>query len=324
MVYGTGWIKAPVIFSRNDGNLTHMEVLLGLGSIQSLLGGTIQGAFKVVVNDVEIPQAVAGQDMTTTGWYNIVSTGAIARSFRSRFHRRKQSAAGRPVWKHGRYRNRCAQQNQYRAKRTDGRSAFTRPVTRRIQCRWHFAVDYLFSQSRLGHSRYSPAVRLEPFDVNMATFASAASFCDTLISTTDLNGNPLMVPRFQCNLILMKRQSAAEIIRGIRVASSLMIRFGVNGLLELLPETTLANQQPTLPDGGNSTASLNGGWPAYEFSDGSGTFSESRGLKRCFEHHPDFEKHRGNLQPPQSGVPGRIERVSTGFSYRWSTQTTWR
>ena len=34
VVYGTGWLKAPVIFARNDGNLTHMEVLLGIGELQ--------------------------------------------------------------------------------------------------------------------------------------------------------------------------------------------------------------------------------------------------------------------------------------------------
>ncbi len=73
IVYGTGWLKAPVIFARNDGNLTHMEVLLGMGPIQSIL--------KLVVNDVEIPQGVQGQDMTTTGWYNIVTTGTRQGNF---------------------------------------------------------------------------------------------------------------------------------------------------------------------------------------------------------------------------------------------------
>src|SRR6478752_5964637 len=63
IVYGSGWLKAPVIFARNDGNLTHMEVLLGTGPIQSP-----QSVLKVVVNDIEIPQAVSGQDMTTSGW----------------------------------------------------------------------------------------------------------------------------------------------------------------------------------------------------------------------------------------------------------------
>jgi len=68
-------------------------------------------------------------------------------------------------------------------------------------------------------------------DLDLASFASAAEFCQTLISTTDLNGNPIQVPRFECNLILTKRQSAAVIVRGIRVGSSLMLRYGWTGLL---------------------------------------------------------------------------------------------
>ena len=42
--------------------------------------------------------------------------------------------------------------------------------------------------------------------------------------------------RYSCDLVLTKRQSAAVIVRGIWVASSLMIRYGVSGLLELFPE----------------------------------------------------------------------------------------
>ncbi len=110
-------------------------------------------------------------------------------------------------------------------------------------------------------------------DLDIESFASAADYCQELISTTDLNGNAIQVPRFECNLVLTKRQSAAAIIRGIRVGSSLMLRYGATGLVQLLPETTLAAQQPALPDGGNSTETLNNGWPAYEFSDSSGPFS---------------------------------------------------
>ena len=62
-------------------------------------------------------------------------------------------------------------------------------------------------------------------------------------------------------------------VKGIRNGSSLMLTYGNGGLLTLRVENTLALQQPTLPDGSNSTEMLNGGWPAYEFSDGSATFS---------------------------------------------------
>jgi hypothetical protein len=110
-------------------------------------------------------------------------------------------------------------------------------------------------------------------ELNVASFASSAVFCSTVINTQDFNGNTIQVPRYECNLVLTKRQSVAAVVRGIRTASSLMLRYGANGLLELLPETTLAAQQKTLPDGGNSTTALAGGWPAYEFSDASAPFS---------------------------------------------------
>ena len=83
----------------------------------------------------------------------------------------------------------------------------------------------------------------------------------------------MATPRFECNLVIETRRSAAEVAKGIRNGSSLMLTYGMSGLLTLRVENTLALQQPTLPDGSNSTETLNGGWPAYEFSDGSATFS---------------------------------------------------
>ena len=56
MIYGTVWQTPTVVFSRNDGNLTRMEVLLGIGQIQ--------GVVTVLVNDVEIPLGVTGANMT--------------------------------------------------------------------------------------------------------------------------------------------------------------------------------------------------------------------------------------------------------------------
>jgi hypothetical protein len=110
-------------------------------------------------------------------------------------------------------------------------------------------------------------------ELNLSSFGLSAAFCNAVISTKDFNGNTIQVPRYECNLVLTKRQSVAAVARGIRTASSLMLRYGANGLLELSPETTLAAQQPTLPDGGNSVTTLSGGWPAYEFSDASASFS---------------------------------------------------
>jgi hypothetical protein len=265
IVYGTGWIKSPVVFSRNDGNLTHMETLLGLGPIASVL--------KVVVNDIEIPLATPGQDMTTTGWYAIVSSGSRQGAFNLDFVDSSGNPLGDP---HGSIAslsvvvpNRIS---------TGQSSPNVQVLMQGIQVDT-FGLDG--SAQGAVFSNNPAWVILDILrrcgwsltDLNLPAFANSAAFCATFISVTDLNGNQLQAPRYSCNLVLTKRQSAAVVVRGIRVASSLMIRYGVSGLLELLPETTIAGQQSTLPDGSNSVEILNGGWPVYEFSDASGPFS---------------------------------------------------
>ncbi len=60
LVYGTQWHVPDVVFSRNDGNLTRMEVLLGMVEIQD--------AMMVLVDDIVIPQGISGVNMTSTGW----------------------------------------------------------------------------------------------------------------------------------------------------------------------------------------------------------------------------------------------------------------
>ncbi|MBV8553384.1 MAG: phage tail protein [Acidobacteriaceae bacterium] len=265
IVYGTGWLKAPIVFSRNDGNLTHMEALLGMGMIQ--------GVLKVVVNDIEIPQVVAGQDMTNTGWFSAVTTGARQGNFNLDFTDSSGNPQGDP------YGSMSILSIVVPNRISSGRSLPKVEVLLQGVQIDVYNPDGSFQATTFTNN---PAwVILDILlrcgwsitDLNLPAFAASASFCDQLISTIDLNGNPLQVPRYECNLILTKRQSAATVVRGIRVASSLMLRYGVTGLLELLPETTLAAQQPTLPDGANSTEPLFGGWPVYEFSDASGPFS---------------------------------------------------
>ncbi len=44
-------------------------------------------------------------------------------------------------------------------------------------------------------------------EVDLVSFASAAAYCDAQIATTDLYGNAISIPRFQCNLVI---ESTAE------------------------------------------------------------------------------------------------------------------
>jgi hypothetical protein len=265
LVYGTGWLKAPVDFARNDGNLTHLEVILGMG--------VMQGILKVVVNDIEIPQGVAGANMTSTGWYSIVTAGTRGGGFNYDFTDSKGNPLGDP------YGSISVLSIVVPNRIASGSSLPNVEVLTQgmqLDC---YNLDGTFNSN--GFSNNPAWVILDILrrsgwatsELDLSSFARSAAFCGELISTADSNGNPLQVPRFQCNLLLTKRQSAAAVVRGIRVASSLMLRYGPTGLLELAPETTLASQQATLPDGSNSTATLAGGWPAYEFSDASGPFS---------------------------------------------------
>jgi hypothetical protein len=265
LVYGTGWLMAPVIFSRNDGNLTHMEVLLGTGAMQ--------GVLKVIVNDIEIPIAVNGTNMTATGWYNLVTTGTATGAFDYDFVDSSGNPVGDP------YGSLSVLLVVVPNSISTGTSLPTVEVLAQGLQLDQYATDGTYQDTAFTNN---PAwVILDILrranwllsEINLASFASAAAFCAELIQTTDLNGNPESLPNYGCNLLLIRRRSAAEIVRGVRVACGLMLRYGAQGLLELVPETTLANQSPTLPDGSNSTAPLSGGWPSYEFSDASGTFS---------------------------------------------------
>ncbi len=271
IVYGQGWLKAPVIFSRNDGNLTHIEVLAGMGT----LPGTLlqpSAILKVVVNDIEIPLAVQRTDMTTTGWYNAVTLGDRTGNFNLDFTDSNGNALGDP------YGSVSVISVVVPNRISSGNSLPN--VELLLQ---GIAVDTYNADGtfQTGYSNNPVWVILDILrrcgwsisDLNLPTFVASAEVCQTPIPTTDLNGITTSVPRFQCNLVLTKRQSAATVIRGIRVASSLMLRYGPTGLLELLPEAALATQQSALPDGSNSIGQLNGGWPAYEFSDGSAPFS---------------------------------------------------
>lgn len=265
LVYGTAWFKPPVIFARNDGNLTHMEALLGMGEVESVV--------KVVVNGVEIPEAHASANVTATGWFNAVTTGTTTGAFNLDF----ADSTGKPLG------------DPY-----GSMAVLSVVVPNQISNGQSLAkVEVLLNGLKLERFNTAGVSLGEAFtnnpawvlldvlrrsgwlatELDLASFAAAAAYCDELIETTDLYGNTAAIARFQCNLAIQSRRSAAELINGIRNASSLLLSFGADGLLRLRVEHTLAVQQAAQPAGSNSTETLNGGWPAYEFSDGSAEFS---------------------------------------------------
>jgi hypothetical protein len=261
MIYGTGWFGPGIVFLRNDGNLTHMELVLGIGQIQNVQ--------KVLVNQIEIPVGLPGTNMTGTGWYTLVSPGTRNGAFNLDFTDANGNPLGDPY----------------------GSVAFLSVVVPNLindgssLPEVQVLIDGLLlpaygsNGTNLGTSfSNNPAwvildillrIGWSIAEVDLNAFVATAAYCAEQIQTTDLFGNPIMTPRFQCNLLLKNRRSAADVIRGIRNACRLFLRYGSNGLLQLIVENTIALQQPSLPANSNATEELNGGWPAYEFGDGT-------------------------------------------------------
>ncbi len=261
LLYGTAWYTPPIVFTRNDGNLTHMEVLLGVGPIQDVQ--------KVLVNGIEIPIGRTGTNMTGTGWYNVLSLGSRSGAFNPDFKTASGSPAGDPYGSMA-YLS-VVVPNQI----NDGRSLPTVKVLADGLQLPTYGTDGSYICDTFTSN---PAWILLDIlrrcgwaltQLDVASFAQAAVFCDEEIQTQDLYGNSITIPRFQCKLVLQRRRNAGDLIRGIRNAARLLFTYNVGGLLQLQVENSLALQQAAKPAWSNSTETLNGGWPSYEFSDGS-------------------------------------------------------
>jgi len=265
LVYGTAWYAPPIVFARNDGNLTHMEVLLGMGQMQ--------GVIKLLVNDIEIPVGQAGTNMTATGWYNIVTLGTHSGAFNLDFTGSSGNPLGDP------YGSMAVLSVVVPNRISDGSSTpVIQALVQGIQLQRFNQDGTLRDQIFTNNSAWVILDVLQRSgwaldEIDLGSFATAAAHCDEVIQVTDLNGNPTSVPRYQCNLVLTTRRSAADVVRGIRNGAALFLTCGPGGLLQLKAENTLALQQPAQSSGTNSTDALDGGWPMYEFSDGSATFS---------------------------------------------------
>ncbi len=288
LLYGTGWYQPPVVFARNDGNLTRFEVLLGAGEIDRVV--------KVVVNDVEVPEAVDGANMTGTGWFRVVSPGKSSGAFNADFADAAGKAMGDPY----------------------GSMAFLSVVVpNRINSGTSVPRIQVLAQGlRLPRFDASGNALADEFtnnpawvlldvlrrsgwsqqDIDVPSFAAAAAYCDEPVNTLDIHGNHAVIPRFQCNLIIRKRRSAADIVRGIRNASGLILSYGSDGRITLRAENSIALQQADKPALSNSSEPLDGGWPAYEFSDGSAPFS---GILRKSNGEPHIRFYaRGAAESP--------------------------
>lgn len=265
IVYGTAWITAPVIFARNDGNLTHCEVLIG--------SGPIEGVQKVIANGIELPLGEAGRDMTATGWYNVLSTGHRNGGFNLTFTDSTGNPAGDP---HGS--TAALAVVLPNSVVTQGRMPKVEVLLDGMRLPRYDAAGLALGESFTRNPAWILLDLLrragwEMPEINVASFAASAALCDEFIPLRTPGGQQVQGPRFEANLALTQRRSLSEVVRGLRTAAALMITVDEEGRLTLTPESTLARQGAVKPAGTNSKQTLAGGWPAYEFGDGLNGFS---------------------------------------------------
>jgi Putative phage tail protein len=295
MLYGTAWYTPPIVCARNDGNLTRMEALLGSGEMTAVL--------KVLVNDIEIPEAVAGANMTATGWYNVITPGTRNGAFDPDF----ADASGNPL---GDPYGSMAMMSVVVPNRVSTGQSLPR-IKVLAQGRKLQRFDQTGAPAGEVFTNNPGWVLLDVLrqsgwqaaDIDLASFAQAASYFEAPVAVQDLNGNPTTAPRFECNLPLQSRRSAADLARGIRNGSMALLSYSQDGRLQLRAENTLSAQQPVKAPGTNSVEALAGGWPAYEFSDSTRPFS---GILR----RPNGEPY---LRVFSKGMPETVNRLSVEF-----------
>ncbi len=261
LIYGTQWHRAAVVFSRNDGNLTRMEVLLCMGEID--------GVATVLVNDAVIPQGVNGQNMTSTGWWNLISAGRRNGQQDPNFGDGGAGLAGDP------YGSMAYLSVVVPNRINDGSSIPAVQVLVRGMKLLTFDAN---GNSQGEQFSANPAwvlldiLRRSSYgldEIDLKSFARAAAYCDEEISVNDPIAGAISAPRFECNFALVAQRSAGEIIRSLRNSSRIYLVLNTSGLLEARIENTFALQQPALPAGSNATEMFAAGWPAYEFDETS-------------------------------------------------------
>ncbi|MBI3679005.1 MAG: hypothetical protein HY235_01135 [Acidobacteria bacterium] len=265
LVYGTGWHQPPIVQARTDGRFTRMEALVGSGRMQSVQ--------KILVNRVEIPELQPNRDMAATGWYRVVHFGDRNGAFDPDFANDAGTPVGTPFGSMA-YLSIVVPSQIHNGAATPRLDALVDGLQLgRFDVNGTFLGDFFTNNPAwiLLDILRRTGWTLEELDI--PSFATVGQICDELIPAQDMQGNGVLIPRYRCNLILRKRRSVAELLRGIKNSAGLYFYYGPDGKLRLGIESSLAVQQPVKPSGSNSVTTLNGGWPAYEFGDGTNGLS---------------------------------------------------
>ena len=216
---------------------------------------------------VEIPAGVAGTNMTGTGWYNVPTLGA-------------RTGATDPDFADGDPYGSMAYASVVVPNRLNDATSLPKVTVLAMGLK----LPVYGSDGTPAGEQFSanPAwIVLDMLrragwglgEIDVTSFARAATYCDERIAALDLYGNPITLPRFECNVVLRSRKAAGDVVRGVRNSARLLLTYGDEGKLELRMENSMALERPSKPEWSNAAEVVDGGWPSYEFGDGSNGIS---------------------------------------------------
>ncbi len=143
MVYGTGWYAPPIVFARNDGNLTRLEILLGLGEIHAVL--KVRG---------QRHRDTSGPGRGQHDGHRLAQRGELREPggrVQSRFHGCGWNPAGGPLREHGVPVAGGSEPDQRWKELATGASSDRRPAAAALRLRRRVPRRGFRQQPRLGH-----------------------------------------------------------------------------------------------------------------------------------------------------------------------------
>lgn len=269
LVYGTAWVDA-ITSVVGDGNATRGEAIVCDGEADAIL--------EVVVNDIRLQAAT-----DITGGTNYLVQDALARyNVINRGDRDGAPNQDKPWNGEGdSYGSMCTILWVLHNKYADPASVpRVRVLVRGPKIR-------VYSDASTYASEYSDnpvwvvvdlllraGVRASALD--MASAITAAAVCSASISYTDQYGASANHARFACSLVVAQKQTAADLIRRVRLGCGLrLVQNSSTGQVQFFMDGTLAVQQGSAPAGTNNATPITSksasggaanGYLAYDFT----------------------------------------------------------
>jgi hypothetical protein len=332
VMLGEGWMEAPVLVMRQDGNYTRVEIALCLDHIDT--GYEATRRTRVVVNGIELP---AGGYDSDSGWKSLNPGNIGWWNWLTRGYRNGLSLAEIANRNEGRadpYGSLTTIEAVLPRTQASGESKpsvnvfFRGPNVRIYSDSTTFTHAWTNNPSWLLLWAMSNSL-WHYEELSIERFIGAAGDCQVNVPYASQYGYTAQHPRYQANVVLRKRILAGDLIQTIRRAANMMLQPDpATGKVGPVVRGTLASQQGFPVAGSNFntpyTSALRDGTPtfgyvAYRFTEDNAI--SVRGIPRPISDSPNrvqfqFQDAENNFSATSLAISESydVERVGSEVS----------